>query len=202
MLNTSITGVRYGVIACNSLDSDLEHELFYGTDARDVSYFDARQEEESRISNEICEICDDAENAAAEVDGLMTEADHAAFVADHVEASFERMGFTDADDYREHRLSVFNEDYEDSEPVIEGRYEGIDYRIQWLGGAPLLWVIAGPEGYARSLCSPCVPNAADLDSGFVLDSEIPRDSSGFPTEDPENPYLCYCVPRDWLNKEL
>lgn len=74
------------------------------------------------------------------------------------------------------------------EPDAEIEYEGYKLRYCYLGGAPIVFVLEGPTVvYANALCSPCVPNAADLDSGF-------SDEGG-------DGYLCYGVPEDWLDKE-
>lgn len=77
------------------------------------------------------------------------------------------------------------------EPHIVGERDGVTYQITWLGGVALLWVLDGPTGLADRLCSPCVPNAADLDSGFVFEEERDGIDDGWP---------CYVVPRNWLAK--
>jgi len=57
------------------------------------------------------------------------------------------------------------------------------YLIQYLGGAPLIWVTKSPRiVYVKSLCSPCVPNAGDLDSGLTTEDEG---------------YECYGIPEEW-----
>lgn len=60
---------------------------------------------------------------------------------------------------------------------------GAKYAISSLGGAPLIWVYQSPRiVYVSNLCSPCVPNAGDLDSGLT---------------DSESGYECYGIPTDW-----
>jgi hypothetical protein len=60
------------------------------------------------------------------------------------------------------------------------------YLIQYLGGAPLIWVTKSPRiVYVKSLCSPCVPNAGDLDSGMTTEEEG---------------YECYGIPEEWEGK--
>jgi hypothetical protein len=197
------TGVRYGVISDRSLDSDLSSELFYGSQATDLSYAAAYAEATVELGSAFDDAHEEATMAAAETGG-MTEAETEAFVEQRLEAA---LGTSDREDYVEWQLECGMDGYQCDEPTIEGTYEGVQYRIDWLGGAPLIWVFEGPLGNARQLCSPCVPNAADLDSGFTLDSELESKpgseefEAGVSAADHDNLYPCYCVPRDWLRKE-
>lgn len=152
------TGVRYGVVALQSLDPDLADRLMYGPQASNLSYDQAY--EEAR---------DKAETSAAE------RAAELGFVH----------GSRDWDDYVEDQVDLaldeFSDTYQSSEDVYAGVLNGITYRISWLGGAPFLWALQSPEIVGvRSLCSPCIPNAGDLDSGL--------DPQGYP---------CYGLPADW-----
>lgn len=70
-------------------------------------------------------------------------------------------------------------DLQIDEPTIRGLYEGVDYMISWLGGAPLLHIFDSPYRFFGNLCSPCIPNAVNFDSG-------------------PGPYEGYGVPPDWL----
>lgn len=65
------------------------------------------------------------------------------------------------------------------ESVIEGVCDKISYRIDWLGGAALVWVFESPLTGRYAACSPCVPGGGDLDS-----------------PDPDGT-LCYDVPLHW-----
>ena len=79
---------------------------------------------------------------------------------------------------------AFNDRYQNPEPTIEGRYEGVNYVIMHLGGAPLLYVALSPHTVDDApQCSPCAPNAGDLDSYH-------RGLRGATR--------CYDVPADWL----
>lgn len=192
------TGIRYGVISCNSLDQDLVNDLFYGPQAEDLSYQAAYAEARAEAGSEYDCAKEEAEIAAAETDRNMTDAEQECFI----ETWFEQHEMlSDRDEFIDQKLEMFSDICQIDEPTIVGEHEGVKYQITWLAGAPLVWILSGPEGSARQLCSPCVPNAADLDGGFVLDSEIPVDSDGYPLEDGE-PYACYCPPRDWLFKEI
>lgn len=177
------TGVRYGVIACASLDPDLVNDLMYGAGAKDLSYQAAYEEAKKRAEKRADEIEEDVKASASE-HGVV-EAELEAWLEQAIEAAYERLGYQDREDLIECDLQQFSDCYESNEPTIEGEYEGVKYRISWLGGAPLLWVIEGPIGSAVTLCSPCVPGAADLGSGF--------DASPL-----SNAFTCYVVPRDWL----
>jgi hypothetical protein len=88
------------------------------------------------------------------------------------------------------KLTQFAEMFQCDEPHITGKYDDIEYQVTWLGGAPLVWVLKGPIGSVNRLCSPCVPNAGDLDSGFIGGDQVPPpDFKG---------YECYVVPPNWL----
>lgn len=60
--------------------------------------------------------------------------------------------------------------------------DGTKYRLGWLGGAPLIWVLDSQHVTFAPVCSPCVPNAGDLDN-MTADGE----TGGI---------LCYCCPPD------
>lgn len=184
-----ITGVRYGVIATNSLNPDLVDTLFYGSQATNVTEEDAYAEIEADLRNQYEDLVDQARWAAAE-SGADREADFNAEA--YEERWFEEHKYEhDEDGFVERGFEDAQQDFYIEEPTITGTHEGGTYRIGWLGGASLLWVVEGPTGNARSLCSLCVPNAANLDSNYVLDSELDEDSQ-------DNVFPCYCVPRDWL----
>lgn len=183
MYNVSpASGVRYGVIACASLDPNLVHELMCGPGATDLSYKAAYDEAKKQAEREADDVEEEVSMDHPGCDDL----------APWFEAAWERKGYQDRDDFISCELEKFSDMCQIDEPTIEGEYEGVKYRIDWLGGAPLLWVLEGPIGMAASLCSPCVPNAADLDSGFTHGT----------VEDgvyPPTGYECYVVPRDWLH---
>lgn len=156
-----LTGVRYGVIALNNLDDDIAQTLMFGPGATNLSYAAAYEEARCGAGNQ-------AEEEATTRRLQPGSNERKEFVEDRIELLLER----------------FSDCYQDDEPHIEGTYQGIKYQISWLGGAPLLWVFESPSIVdVQSLCSPCVPNAGDLDSGIVPAGE------GYP---------CYGVPEDWM----
>lgn len=184
------TGVRFGVIAISSLDPDVAELLMYGPDAVDETYEAAYKEEEASANAEVEALLAEAGIAATETDALMSDYDREGFIERWLEKEYADLGVIDSDDIVAQRLEAFSDMFQCDEPDIRGTYDDIEYRVGWLGGAPLLWVLKGPHGMARSLCSPCIPNAADLDSGFCRETEV----SGLQDEG----YFCYVVPSNWL----
>lgn len=172
------TGIRYGVISGNSLDPDVLNELFYGANAVNVTEQDAYAEAKRLFSAEYNDLVDQAEIAAAETDANMSDRDKEQFIERWFE---DNDHINDHDEFVDRKMDRWGDQCSIEEPAIEGTYEGVEYTILWLGGAPLVYVTKGPMTYVRNCCSPCVPGAADLDSGF----------------DPDG-YLCYSVPQDWV----
>lgn len=110
------------------------------------------------------------------------------------QASDEGVEESELDEWVDSRAAEIMEDVQIDEPHIRGGYEGVHYEILWLGGAAILFVTEGPVGYCGSLCSPCVPNTGDLDSGFELeDEDADRDEDEFQ-------FKCYVVPKWWLEE--
>lgn len=64
-----------------------------------------------------------------------------------------------------------------------GEIDGIKLMLSSLGGSPLLWVFNSPYLDNVRLCSPCVPNAGDLDT---------PDGNG---------YQCYAPNPEWYGEE-
>lgn len=206
-----MTGVRYGVISTNSLDLDLVNDLFYNPEAEDVTYNEAYEEARKEAESRWDEAFEEARIAAEETDPNMTGEERERFVEKHmVEAGIcwthwtQKIWF-DRDDYVERELERFSDCCQIDEPEIVGELDGVKYRISYLGGAALLWVIEGPVGYAKRLCSPCVPNAGDLDGGFYTQEEFDKLAEGHvdgsSSDDLDDGWECYVVPRDWLAKE-
>lgn len=189
MTNTNPqTGLRYSVIAFNSLQPWCSEDLFYGPKARDLSYEAAIEELKARARADYDNCLEQAHIAAAEADHGMGEEDHCRFLQkwfDEQDIEYDEEDFVS--DFVERNAEHLQID----EPIIEGVYDGVSYRISWLGGAPLLWVFDGPRGYGNRLCSPCVPGAVDGGGGYVLESELAEGEKCVG-------YTCHCPPRDWL----
>ena len=83
-----------------------------------------------------------------------------------------------------------------SEHASEDDYRYVEYddggklmlevQTTWLGGAMLVYVLQSPYLAAAPTCSPCCPNAGDLDNRY---------------EDGEGGVTCYDVPPDWRREE-
>lgn len=82
----------------------------------------------------------------------------------------------------------FNDAYQPDEPIHEGSFmlgdgNWVKYRTSWLGGALNIFIFESPFTARTVACSPCVPNAGDLDNVGKGD------------------YLCYDVPPDWRDTD-
>ena len=172
------TGVRYSCVYLNSLDSDLANDLWMN--AENLSEAQAYDELKNEIERDAENIEEEVRIAIAERDYAMLSNDR--YMEDEVEAAYNRLGYDDRDDYIDTRLERESERIQIEEPTLAGTCEGVRYEISWLGGAPLLWVIESPIISKARLCSPCCPNAGDLDS---------LDDDG---------YECYGIPADWYAK--
>ena len=116
------TGIAYGVIACNSLDSDVVNDLFYGPQATDLSYKEAYEEAKRVAESRFKCLMEQAEVAAAETDSHMGEQEREAFV----ERFFDRMELSsDEEQFVEDELEQFSDIVYIEEPTIEGIYEGV-----------------------------------------------------------------------------
>ena len=186
------TGVSYGVIACNSLNQDLVHILFYGSQATNVSEDGAGAEAKAEAEAAYEALIEDADESINN-SGLI-EYDRER----EREAWFEIMSHEyDKETFVERALDKFNDRCCGiEEPTITGIYEGVTYQIGWLGGAAILWVFRGPIVRSRSLTSPCIPGAIDLDSGFIYAACSYDDSV-----EARHAYQGYGIPADWLAKE-
>ena len=152
-VNIGKDGIRYGIIAANSLDCELVDELMFGTNARDLSYEAAFEEFKEEVKRSLQNDIDD-----------------------------EIINESDFDEEFEYRLNMheqeFNDRYMWDEPTIEGTHDGVKYRTTWLGGALHIWVFESPVTGEFVLCSPCVPNCCDLDSpqpGGCVGYDVPAD---------------------------
>lgn len=147
------TNFAYGYIRADAIDSDLFNELCY-SHGKDANYDSAWEDHLAEMKR--------AHDALVEVaednDGEPPEFDEDQIKQD------------------------FNDSYEPNEPVYEGEHEGVKYRTSWLGGAQHLYVFESPVLTECGRCSPCVPNAGNLDDS--------------------GDYLAYGVPASWLRIEF
>lgn len=69
------------------------------------------------------------------------------------------------------------------EEVYSLEKDGMKLQLSYLGGAPLVWVFESPHKAMVRECSPCVPNAGDLNSKI------------------DGGFECYDVPAEWYRTE-
>ena len=146
------TQIPYGYISSNELDPDLVTELLY-SHGLDLVYLELLVDMATAEGMPSC-VLEEPEKQKELAQDWLTE--------NEVEAFFE-----------------LEESYEPEQLEVEGVYEGVRYRSSWLGGALNFFIFESPvTTYKATVCSPCVPNAGNLDK---LDGE----------------YHCYDVPASW-----
>lgn len=145
------TGIHYGAISGHSLDPDILNDI--QDKVFDLEYQAAYKDHLKNLLQDV--ICDS--------DDLTIQQ-----MIDKCEAHD-----IDPD------LDYFAEDFDCSEPSGTVNHEGLIVTFTWLGGAPLIIVNESPFITFANPCSPCVPNAGDLDN-----------------LDPEG-IECYAVPENW-----
>lgn len=187
------SGLAFGCISFNALADWCNDDLWYGDKAVDLSWQWAMEELKAEGERAYVNLLEEAGISAAESGadrepGFNLE-DWEEKWFDHKNHEYDKEAFVEA------YIERGRESIDISEPIIEGECGGVKYRITWLGGAPILYSFNGPTGVAVAGCSPCVPGAADLDSGFKLSEEM----------DPDHDYshwvACHCVPRSWLRDQ-
>jgi len=73
------------------------------------------------------------------------------------------LALEDADDEYTLREERMGDSFYDDEPVHEFQRDGVRGQTTWLGGALLVFIFHSPFTGQFDRCSPCVPNACDLD---------------------------------------
>ena len=147
------TGIHYGVISGNSLDPDLLFDLYMK--AENIQMDEA-------LIEYLCQLLSDNEIDYSDLSEVQP-------LIDCCEAND-----LDVD------LDYFADCFEAYEPSGSFVHDGINVTFSWLGGAPIVFVMASPYTTKAALCSPCCPNAGDLDNldhdGCLLyTSPSPRD---------------------------
>ena len=176
--NVAPNGIRYGIISANSLDQDLVHDLLYHI-GEDLTYAEAELEASNIAECEAENIEEEVRIAIAEAGGF-TDREYEDVIEEWVEKAYKDLGYDGREDYIQRRIEEQMDNYYCEEPVTAFTYEGVKGQTTWLGGALLLWIFDSPYTGTFQLCSPCVPNACNLDQ-------------------PENGgYAGYTVPTHWL----
>lgn len=168
------TGIAYGYISADSLHPDVVQTLQdNGTDVYwDEALSEAKKEwaNSEEVIKDMPFYCTD--NNLGAYDKMDEDDQYRArlqYVRDNWDGSRAEYSFSD--------------NYQPDEPIHEGEYEGVKYRTSWLGGALHVWVFFSPFTARTVACSPCVPNAGDLDNVGNGD------------------YECYDVPPDWRDQD-
>lgn len=175
------TGIRYGYISAQSIHPDILDTIMYSV-GKDLSFNEAELEVKAEIEREAEEIEEEARIAIAERGGY-TDREVEEALEEEIEAAYNRLGYDDREDFIDSKLSRAMDHLHIEEPIIEFEYKGVEGRTSWLGGALNLWIFESPHTNTFALCSPCVPNACNLDQ-----------------PDPDG-YVGYDVPPEWRVKE-
>lgn len=153
------TGIRYGVVSLHSLAEWTFDEFFYNGESATMRAIeqDALAERKNLRFAGMCPDC------RADLNGDDCPECH----------------YSTEDDNGE-----LPDDFWDDIQIEEEEFElvtsdGLSLALSYLGGAPLVWVFKSPVTTRARLCSPCVPNAGDLDA---------KDPAGFE---------CYDLPSEW-----
>lgn len=165
------TGIRYGMIAMQSLDPDLYNDLMNLPNPSQDSAF--REYLIDFIDNAGVDLTEEQmlefEKAQEDPDTTILQ-ELAESIGSEIEDRF--WGGSVSDD--------FWDAYDEGDVGAEGVIDGVTVHLADLGGAHVLWVFDSPHVGKYRECSPCVPGAGDLDS-----------------PDPEHGVETYDVPADW-----
>lgn len=141
--NMTPDGIRYGVIAGNSLHPGVLDEMYCMASAKASERLEAERRKEL---HRILQVAVFSDADAPDVDYIQDRVDDIV----HYTVEWECCG------------GLLNAE----EPSALIVYDGCEIEFGYLGGVPLITIVSGPIGYGDALCSPCVPGAVDLDAGF------------------------------------
>lgn len=170
------TGIRYGYISAQSIHPDILYDVI-DVVGENLSFNEAELETKAEIEQEAEQIEEEARIAIAERGGY-TDREAEDALEGEIEAAYNRLGYDDREDFVDRKLSRAMDHIYIEEPIIEFEYEGVKGRTSWLGGALNLWIFESPILGMYRVCSPCVPNAGNLDQPFewgVLTYDVPAD---------------------------
>jgi hypothetical protein len=176
-----VTGIRYGVASGNNYPDLVDHIMQNGND---LSYDYAVKEIKASFENVNPD--DDLATITEDIEGILE--DLPCYPKPDVDELVLEVVSPNSDDTQVDRLYDLicdNLQYEsDSDNAsYELEENGCKYGLNTLGGAFLIWVYESSRIVnVASLCSPCVPNAGDTDSGLT---------------DQDSGYECYGIPADW-----
>lgn len=170
------TGIHYGYISGNSIHSDILDTIMYSV-GTDLSFNEAELEAKADVEREADQIEEEARITIAERGGY-TDREAEDALEEEIEAAYNRLGYDDREDFIDSKLSRAMDHLHIEEPIIEFEYKGVKGRTSWLGGALNLWIFESPILGMYRVCSPCVPNAGNLDQpdpDGVLTYDVPAD---------------------------
>lgn len=152
------TNLPYGVVSGNKLHPEVQDALYQK--ALDVVCKALRDERIAQWKKKIVEALGDLDGAASieeDTQGVQEIAEY----------------LTDED---------YDSDYLPEEPCAEVEHDGIRVQVSYLGGAMLVTSLNGEVVSGESQCSPCVPNAINLDAGQWPPGDSNFDCHGFPID--------------------
>jgi len=156
------TGIRYGVLHGNNVPEVLDDIMRAG---EDETFLAIRKDIKERLQSAVENVIDIYTWRAEE---LAKELDY-----ERILETLEDRGLWDGFEADEHEYTMNWE-------IAAGE---VSVLVGWLGGALLIWVLESPYVANCRPCSPCVPNAGDLDS---------------PDEDGVE---AYCLPKEDMPKD-
>lgn len=160
------TGIPYGVISGNNVPYLLEEIM---TNGENLTFESFKQE----LVDTICNILRQDDVTPQEMFLQLEKTIDEAGVWGAYNIAKNIMEDTDFDDLANLEKdigSVVDCDFQfDSYQAEEEEYmytdkKGNEFQLGWLGGAPLIWVLKSDNIVCARPCSPCVPNAGDLDN--------------------------------------
>jgi hypothetical protein len=176
------TGIRYGV---TSLIPDWILEDSLSWDCPDETECRAEYARETLQGR-----AEKGDIAPDDIDGFEpypgaseSEKENRGYLVDYIGSLSDQDAIDALDSVDCNAWDVFWDGADFSESARYGEEDGIKMMLSSLGGAPLLWVFFSPYLDMVRLCSPCVPNAGDLDS---------PDGQG---------YQCYALNPEWYGEE-
>jgi hypothetical protein len=175
------TDIRYGVAQGNNYPDLVDHIMQNGDDLA-YNYFVS----EIKASFENVNPDDDLATITEDIEGILE--DLPCYPKPDVDELVLEVVSPNSDESlgdRLYDLICDNLQYENDSDNASYELEenGCKYAISSLGGSLLIWIYESTNiVYVSSLCSPCVPNAGDLDSGLT---------------DQDSGYQCYGIPSEW-----
>lgn len=146
------TGIPYGTIYLSRLADWVFNEFFYN--GENLTYKAAWEEFLSEKESDFLNL---QEEGSEEAEGCDTFAD-----------------------WKDENINDWEEEFNNLYMAEEEEYfletDGMELLLTYLGGAGLVYVLKSPHTTQCGQCSPCVPNAGNLESeGSTLAYALPRD---------------------------